>query len=49
VELWPDIEASLHIALDPEVEALAATVPEFDVTLWPNFARLAGREPALTA
>jgi hypothetical protein len=47
VALWPDVEASLHAALDPEVEALAATVPEFDVTLWPNFAHLAGREPAV--
>jgi hypothetical protein len=47
VELWPDIDASLHTALDPEVEALAATVPEFDMALWPNFAHLAGREPAL--
>jgi hypothetical protein len=41
VELWPDIEASLHTALDPEVEALAETVPGFDVSLWPNFARSA--------
>jgi sulfotransferase family protein len=41
VALWPDVEASLHTALDPEVEALAATVPGFDVTLWPNFAHLA--------
>jgi hypothetical protein len=49
VSLWPDVEASLHAALDPEIEALAATVPEFDVTLWPNFAHLAGREPALSA
>jgi hypothetical protein len=46
VALWPDVEASLHIALDPEVEALAATVPEFDIGLWPNFAHLAVREPA---
>jgi hypothetical protein len=41
VALWPEVEASLHTALDPEVEALAAAVPEFDVTLWPNFAHLA--------
>jgi hypothetical protein len=41
VDLWPDVEASLHTALDPEVEALAATVPEFDVTLWPHFAHIA--------
>ena len=39
--LWPDLEASLQIALDPDVEALRALVPELDVALWPNFARLA--------
>jgi hypothetical protein len=44
VPLWPDIEASLHIALDPEVEALAAMVPELDLSLWPNFAHLAATE-----
>jgi hypothetical protein len=49
VALWPDVEASLHAALDPEVEALAATVPEFDVSLWPSFAHLARREAALSA
>jgi hypothetical protein len=41
VALWPDIEASLHTALDPEVRALAETVPGFDVSVWPNFAHLA--------
>jgi hypothetical protein len=41
VALWPDVEASLRTALDPDVEALAGTVPEFDVTLWPNFGHLA--------
>ena len=40
VALWPDIEAALHTALDPEVEALATTVPGFDVSAWPNFAHL---------
>ena len=40
-ELWPDLEAALHTALDPEVEALAATVPDFDASLWPNFAHVA--------
>jgi hypothetical protein len=39
--LWPDLEAALHTALDPEVEALAATVPGFDASLWPNFAHVA--------
>jgi hypothetical protein len=41
VALWPDIESSLHATLDPEVEALAATVPGFDVSAWPNFSHLA--------
>jgi hypothetical protein len=44
--LWPDLETALHTALDPEVEALAATVPGFDMSLWPNFAHLAERERA---
>jgi hypothetical protein len=39
--LWPDIEAALHVALDPQVERLRALVPELDVSLWPNFAHLA--------
>jgi hypothetical protein len=46
VELWPDLEAALHTALDPEVEQLAVMVPELDLSLWPNFAQLAGRERA---
>src|SRR5215212_5008906 len=44
--LWPDVEAALHTALDPEVETLAATVAGFDVSLWPNFAHLADGRPA---
>jgi Sulfotransferase family len=36
--LWPDLEAALHTALDPQVARLDATVPGFDVSLWPNFA-----------
>ena len=36
--LWPDLEAALHTALDPDVEALRELVPELDVGLWPNFA-----------
>jgi len=44
-ELWPDLEAALHTALDLQVEALADTVPGFDVSLWPNFAHL-GDQPA---
>jgi hypothetical protein len=37
--LWPDVEAALHTALDPDVAALRKLVPELDVSLWPNFAR----------
>jgi hypothetical protein len=48
--LWPDLEAALHTALDPQVARLQATVPEFDVSLWPNFAHVAAsttrRQPA---
>jgi hypothetical protein len=36
--LWPDLEAALHIALDPDVEALRELVPDLDVGFWPNFA-----------
>jgi len=41
VPLWPDLEASLHTALDPDVEALRDLVPDLDLSLWPNFAHLA--------
>ncbi len=39
--LWPDLEAALHTALDPDVEALHELVPDLDLALWPNFRRLA--------
>ena len=39
--LWPDLEAALHTALDPDVEALRDLVPDLDLSLWPNFAHLA--------
>jgi hypothetical protein len=41
--LWPELERTLHTALDPEVERLVAMVPELDVALWPNFSHLAAR------
>jgi hypothetical protein len=47
--LWPDIEDSLHTALDPDVQALAELVPELDLTLWPNFAHLAAKSSAFVA
>jgi hypothetical protein len=35
--LWPDIEASLRTALEPDVAALQRLVPDLDIGLWPNF------------
>lgn len=43
--LWPEVEAALHASLDDDVEALARTVPGFDLSLWPSFRHLGG-EPA---
>lgn len=42
-ELWPDMLEALMPVLEPEVERLAAMVPELDVALWPHFAHLAER------
>jgi len=44
--LWPDLEAALHTALAPDVEALRELAPQLDLSLWPNFAHLATRVPA---
>jgi hypothetical protein len=44
--LWPDLEAALHAALDPEVERLATMLPDFEPALWPNFAHFAPRVTA---
>jgi len=38
--LWPDLEGALHTAFDADVEALRELVPDLDLALWPNFARL---------
>ena len=40
-DVWPDLQTALHAMLDDEVLELPALVPEFDLTLWPNFAHLA--------
>lgn len=45
--LWPDLEAALHTALDPDVEALCELAPELELALWPNFAHLATAVPAV--
>jgi hypothetical protein len=47
--LWPDLEAALHTAFDPDVEALRELVPDLDLSLWPNFAHLARRREATAA
>ena len=47
--LWPDIEDALRIALEPDVERLAAMVPGLDLSLWPAFAHLSPRERAAAA
>ena len=39
--LWPDLEAALHTALDPDVLRLRELVADLDLSLWPNFAHLA--------
>jgi hypothetical protein len=39
--LWPELEAALRTAFDPDVTALRRLVPELDLALWPNFAHLA--------
>jgi hypothetical protein len=41
VDLWPDMDATLHIVLDEDVRAVADMVPDLDLGLWPNFAHLA--------
>jgi hypothetical protein len=40
--LWPEIDAALHVALDPDVKRLAELVPALDLSLWPSFSHLAG-------
>jgi hypothetical protein len=39
--LWPDLVEALRATLEPEALELAATEPDIDVSLWPNFAYLA--------
>lgn len=40
--LWPDLLDGMRAMLEPEVRELAAMEPGIDVSLWPNFAHLAG-------
>jgi hypothetical protein len=47
--LWPELEAALHTALDPEVERLRELAPELDVSLWPNFEHLSVRPASAVA
>ncbi len=39
--MWPELRDALRTTLRPEVAALAALVPDLDLSLWPNFADLA--------
>ncbi|HEU4976323.1 MAG TPA: sulfotransferase [Baekduia sp.] len=39
--LWQDLYRALQGALEPQVQQLAALVPDLDLALWPNFAHLA--------
>jgi len=43
--LWPDTAVPLTNALEPQVAELRMLVPELDLSLWPEFAHLAGGEP----
>jgi hypothetical protein len=43
--LWPDTEVPLIKALEPQVAELRALVPDLDLSLWPEFAHLAGGGP----
>jgi hypothetical protein len=47
--LWPDLEAALHTALDPDVKALRELAPALDLALWPNFAHLVAKSRASVA
>jgi hypothetical protein len=49
VALWPELEASLHVALDPDVKRLREVVPDLDLSLWPNFAHLGDQRAAAGA
>jgi hypothetical protein len=40
MELWPDLQAALRSALEPEVERLRTLVPDLDLGLWKNFSHL---------
>ena len=44
--LWDDLMDGLLATLEPEVRALAELTPDVDVSLWKNFAHLAGEHAA---
>jgi hypothetical protein len=48
-ETWPDLRRSLHVALAPEIERLAAVAPTVDLELWPNFRSPSAQEAAVAA
>jgi len=43
--LWPDTEAPLIKALEPQVAELRMLVPDLDLSLWREFGHLAGGSP----
>ena len=43
--LWADTEVPLIKALEPQVAELRELVPDLDLSLWPEFAHLAGGSP----
>ena len=45
-ELWPDIVEAMRATLADEVRRVATLVPDFDLSLWPNFSDGAPREHA---
>jgi len=46
VELWPDIEMPLLKELEADVRELRELVPDLDLSLWPEFARIHSRAHA---
>ena len=48
-ELWPELATPLLKHLEADVSELVELVPDLDLSLWPDFAHLADRDPAAAA